>query len=101
MMKTLSALATAGVIAAAAISAPAPAQASDGGAIAAGVVGGLAAGAIIGSAWQPYPAYGYGYGYAPRPAYYGGPYAYSRCHIVRQRVWTNYGQRWRRARVCD
>ena len=80
MMKTLSALATAGVIAAAAVAAPAPAQADNGGAIAAGVVGGLAAGAIIGSAWHPYP---YGYAYAPAPAYYGGAYAYSRCHIVR------------------
>jgi hypothetical protein len=101
MMKTLSALATAGVIATAAITAPAPAQANDGGAIAAGVVGGLAAGAIIGSTWRPYPAYGYGYGYAPRPAYYGGAYAYGGCHIVRQRIWTNYGERWRRVRVCD
>jgi hypothetical protein len=104
MMKTLSALATAGVIAAAAVAAPAPAQADNGGAIAAGVVGGLAAGAIIGSAWHPYPySYGYapGYAYAPAPAYYGGAYAYSRCHVVRQRVWTNYGERWRRVRVCD
>ena len=100
MMKTLSALATAGMIAAAAVAAPAPAQADNGGAIAAGVVGGLAAGAIIGSAWHPYP---YGYAYAPNYAYapYGGAYAYSRCHIVRQRVWTNYGERWRRVRVCD
>ena len=100
MMKTLTALTTAGVIAAAAVTASAPAQAgSNGGAIAAGVVGGLAAGAIIGSAWHPYPSYGYAY--APPPAYYGGAYAYSRCHIVRQRVWTDYGERWRRVRVCD
>ena len=45
MMKTLTALATAGVIAAAAVAAPSPAQAGHEGAIAAGVVGGLAAGA--------------------------------------------------------
>ena len=97
MMKTLSALAAAGVIAAAAVTAPSPAQAGDEGAIAAGVVGGLAAGAIIGSAVAPR----YGYAYAPGPVYYGGPYAYSRCHLVRQKVWTNYGPRWRRVRVCD
>lgn len=102
MMKTLTALTTAGTIAAAAIAMPAPAQARwhghNGGAVAAGVVGGLAAGAIIGSAVAP--RYGYGY-YASEPAYYGGPYAYSRCHIVREKVLTDYGPRWRRVRVCD
>ncbi len=36
----------------------APAEAGDGGAIAAGVLGGLAAGAIIGSAVAPRPYYG-------------------------------------------
>jgi len=91
MMKTLSALATAGVIGMAAVAAPAPAQAGNGGAVAAGVVGGLAAGAIIGSAVAPH------YGYA----YYGGPYAYSRCYNVRERVWTSYGPRSRLVRVCD
>jgi hypothetical protein len=92
MMKTVTALSAAGVLAIAAVAAPAPAQAgSDGAAIAAGVVGGLAAGAIIGSALAP--RYGYGY--------YGGPYAYSRCYTVRQRVWTDFGPRWRRVRVCD
>ncbi|HET7678769.1 MAG TPA: hypothetical protein VFK79_01380 [Xanthobacteraceae bacterium] len=97
MMRTLTALATAGVIAAAAVAAPSPAQAGHGGAIAAGVIGGVAAGAIIGSAVAPH----YGYAYAPGPVYYGGPYAYSRCHLVRQKVWTNYGPQWRRVRVCD
>lgn len=97
MMKTLTALATAGTIAAATVAVPAPAQAGNGGAIAAGVIGGLAAGAIIGSAIYPH----YGYGYVPGPVYYGGPYAYSRCHMVREKVWTNYGPRWRRVRVCN
>ena len=97
MMKTVTALVAAGVIAAAAVTAPAPAQAGDEGAIAAGVIGGLAAGAIIGSAVAPR----HSYAYAPGPVYYGGPYAYSRCHLVRQKVWTNYGPRWRRVRVCD
>ena len=97
MMKTLTALATAGVIAAATVAVPEPAHAGNGGAIAAGVIGGLAAGAIIGSAFAPR----YGYAYAPGPVYYGGPYAYNRCHVVRQRIWTNYGPRWRRVRVCN
>ncbi len=97
MMKTFTTLTVAGVVAVAAVAAPAPAQARNEGAIAAGVVGGLAAGAIIGSAVAPR----YGYGYAPAPVYYGGPYAYSRCYMVRQRVWTDYGPRWRRVRVCD
>lgn len=98
MMKTLTALATAGTLAVAAVAMPATAQAENwhhhgnGGAVAAGVVGGLAAGAIIGSAVAP----NYGYGY-----YSGGPYAYSRCYLVRQKVWTDYGPRWRRVRVCD
>jgi len=104
MMKTLTALATAGAITVAAVAVPASAQASNwhhhnnGGAVAAGVVGGLAAGAIIGSAVAP--RYGYGY-YDSYPAYYGGSYAYSRCYLVRQKVWTDYGPRWRRVRVCD
>ena len=50
------------LVVAASLAAPiAPAQAGDGGAIAAGMLGGLAAGAIIGSA------------VAPRPYYYGPP----------------------------
>ena len=98
MMKTLTALTTAGVIAAAAVAAPAPAQAGHhSGAIVGAAVGGLAVGALIGSHYRPY--YGYGYA-APAPVYYGGPYAYSRCQIVRQKVWTNHGPVWRRARVC-
>ena len=103
MMKTLTALTTAGVIAAAAVAVPAPAQAGNDGAIVGAAVGGLAVGALIGSQYRPYPyGYGYGYGYAaPSPVYYGGPYAYSRCHIVRQKVWTNHGPTWRRVRVCN
>lgn len=98
MMKTLTALATVGAIAAAAVALPAPAHARNEGAIVGAAVGGLAAGAIIGSAAAP--RYGYGY-YAAEPSYYGGPYAYSRCYMVRQKVWTDFGPRWRRVRVCD
>ena len=46
------------------------AEARGGGALAAGIIGGLAAGALIGAATQAHaaPAYGYGaYGYAPAP----------------------------------
>ena len=50
------------------------AKARGGGALAAGIIGGLAAGALIGAATQAHaaPAYGYdggygGYGYAPAP----------------------------------
>jgi hypothetical protein len=51
-----------------------------GGAVAAGIIGGLAAGALIGAAASnayAYPSYGYGYGYAPAygyaPVAYGAP----------------------------
>ena len=58
-----------------------------GGALAAGLVGGLALGAIAASAAQP--------------TYYGPTRVVSDCYVVRTRVMTNYG--WRRARrtVCD
>ena len=73
-----------------------PAQARDGGAVAAGVVGGLAAGAIIGSAAsRPYygPAYYDGY-YASAP----GPY----CHWERTQWIDSWGRpHFRRVRVCD
>jgi hypothetical protein len=64
--------------------------------VAAGIIGGLAAGAIIGSA-----ANGGYYGYGP--AYYGGPYyAYGpSCWWSRERVWGPYGWRWHRVRVCN
>ena len=88
-----------------------------------GIIGGLAAGALIGSAlagpryYAPYYGYGYRpyyrpryayygprpyygqrsyYGYAPGFAYVGGPYAYYR-GCTNRRVWTPYGWRWRRA----
>jgi hypothetical protein len=74
-----------------AVAAPQPAQAGHGGAVAAGVIGGLAAGAIIGSA----VAHGPYYAYAPGPVYYG-----PRCYWHRERVWTHWGWRWSRVRVC-
>ncbi len=90
-----------------------------GGAIAAGIIGGLALGALAASA-QPSYAYGGGYGYAPgyyapppppryyaRPTYYRQAYSgwaeddWGECRIVRRRVVDGWGYvRVRRVRVC-
>jgi hypothetical protein len=70
----------------------------NGGAVAAGVVGGLAVGAIIGS--QVNRPYYYGEpGYYERSGYRGG---YEECHTVRHRYIGHDGY-WhvRRVRVCD
>jgi hypothetical protein len=93
--KTGIALAAAGVLAAATFAAPQPAEAR-GGAVAAGIIGGLAAGALIGSAVaSPYyygpPAY-----YGPAPVYYG-----PHCWWQRERFWDGWGWRIRRVRVCN
>ena len=72
-----------------------PAQAR-GGAIAAGVVGGLAVGAIIGSQANRGGYY--------EPGYYDSGYqpVYGRCHTERQQVEDGYGRiRIQRVRVCD
>ncbi|MFZ4532625.1 MAG: hypothetical protein ACOYOJ_12520 [Alsobacter sp.] len=88
-----------------------------GGAVAAGVVGGLALGAIAASA-SSYPAYGYGsgYGYAPAYSYAAPSYGYAAptsgyaaqtyyaprhvvatnaCGYVQRRAWIE-GEGWRR-----
>jgi len=109
MTKTLTALAVTATLAIAAVAAPQPAQARDG-AIAAGIIGGLAVGAIIGSAVagprdhgyyrhdRPEPHY-----YRPAPAYYRSAPAYYRadCYWTQQRVWNGYRWQLRRAQVCD
>jgi hypothetical protein len=105
MKHTIIALAAAGLVAAAI---PSSAQAGCGGCgVAAGVVGGLAAGAIIGGAiansqpryYEPAPVYA-----APPPPPPGyveevdGPV----CHLERRRIWVDgYGWERRRVRVCD
>jgi hypothetical protein len=102
MKHTIIALAAAGLMAAAL---PTSAQARcDGCAVGAGVLGGLAVGAIIGGAIansqpryvEPVPVYG-----PPPPRVYyedDGPV----CHVERQRVWVEgYGYRTRRMEVCD
>lgn len=78
---------------------------NNGGAVAAGLIGGLAIGALAASA--AYPAYGYGYGdpYGSAGYYpaYGSGYGYGpACYTVRRR----YVDAWggvviRRVQVCD
>ena len=68
----------------------------NGGAVAAGVVGGVAVGAIIGS-----QANG---GYYGGPGYYQPDYqpVYNRCHTEREQVQDGSGRVYlRRVRVCD
>jgi hypothetical protein len=79
---------------------PAPAQAGgNGGAVAAGVIGGLAVGGLLGAAAaQPR----YGYGYAPAPVYVAPPPP--SCYWTRgEPVWDGYRGVWVRPRVqvCD
>ena len=89
---------------------PSSAQANCGGCgVAAGVVGGLAAGAIIGSAIansgpryvEPAPVYA-APPPPPPPAYAEPPeFTGSVCHTERQQVWDGYAYRMRRVQVCD
>ena len=68
----------------------------NGGAVAAGVVGGLAVGAIIGSQANR--------GYYGGPGYYESGYqpVYGGCHTERQQVEDGYGRvHIQRVRVCD
>jgi hypothetical protein len=70
-MKTLAALTAAALVAFGTIGTPEAQARGNGGAIAAGVIGGLAAGALLGAAVSEAhaaPAYGYGYG-RPVPVY--------------------------------
>lgn len=109
----------AGVVAAGISLAPSDASADwryrrgpDGGAIAAGVIGGLALGAIAGGAFGgSRPAYGYAppppprY-YEPAPVYYARPPVVYEdrpyCEIRRQKVWLDsWTYEVRRVRVCN
>jgi hypothetical protein len=96
------ALAAAALVAAAS---PLPAQARcHGCGVAAGVVGGLAAGAIIGSALagpryvEPAPVYD-----EPPPVYVEPPDDVDGpvCHMERQQVWDGFAWRNRHVEVCD
>ena len=100
MKKTVFAILAAVTVAAGSVATAPQAEARNGGAVAAGVLGGLAAGAIIGGAIAnsppayaaPAPVYA-----APPPAYVDGP----PCQMVRERFWDGYGWRFRRVQVCD
>jgi hypothetical protein len=114
MHKSLIGLAAAAGIGLASLAAPAPANAGCYGcAVGAGILGGVAAGAIIGSAIAnnppPPPAY---YppppGYGPPPAAYGPPpgpgYAQLApgCYWAQRRVWVEgVGYRMRTIQVCQ
>jgi hypothetical protein len=100
MSKTWFAYAAAASLAIAVLAAPTSAQADNSGAVAAGVIGGLAVGTMIGSA----AAGNNGPYYQPAPAYYGPGYygpGYPGCYWQRQRVWDGFGWRWTRVRVCN
>jgi len=91
MRKTLVVLAAATSLAAATVAVPGAAHAQRG--FLPGLIGGLAAGAIIGGAIASSPPPGYYYG--PPPAYYGPPPG---CYWGRgEPVWDGY--RWYRPRV--
>ena len=73
----------------------------DGGAIAAGVIGGLALGAIAGGAARPAPP---PVVYESRPVRVAPPVEYEdeeECRIRRERFWDGYEWRVRRVRVCN
>jgi hypothetical protein len=105
IVKRLGTVAVAAVLAIV-LMAPTGAQARNG-RIAADVVGGVEAGAVVGAAvnggfWGPSPPYYpyYHYGHYGVPIWgsgpFWGPYEYG-CY--RQAVWT--GRHWHRVRVCD
>src|SRR5262245_19333752 len=98
MKKTMMVLAAAATLGITAMAAPQPAEAR-GGRVAAGVIGGLAVGALLGGAVAAsqggyYAPYGYYSGPAAYPGYYPG------CYWQRQQVWTGYAWAVRRVQVC-
>ena len=90
-MKTLVAFAAALGLGVAVMAMTTSAQADNSGAVAAGVIGGLAVGTMIGAAAANNGPY-----YQPAPAYYGPS-----CYWMRQRVWDGFSWRWTRVRVCQ
>ncbi len=99
MKTTLLAL---GAVALAAAALPSTAQARcDGCGVAAGAIGGLAAGAIIGSAIAGGPVYA-APPPPPPPVYYEDDDDGPVCHFERRRVWVEgWGWRHRRVEVCE
>ncbi|SFL80182.1 hypothetical protein [Methylobacterium pseudosasicola] len=116
-MRRIAVLSAAALIGAGTLASTA-AEARGGGAIAAGIIGGLAAGAVIGAAAQAHPAYSYSYGspydgYGPTPvvvrprpvyrAYEDVESAYATRRVVTyERVPVGYGhRRWHDDPDCD
>lgn len=93
MKATMIGVVTAAALALTSVAAPRPAEAR-GGRIAAGVIGGLAAGALIGGALAA-PRYYGPYGYYG-PAYYPPP----GCYWQRQRYWDGFMWRVHPVQVC-
>jgi hypothetical protein len=105
-MKTfVSALGAVSMLAAVAALVPVQAQARDGGAVAAGVLGGLVGGAIIGGAIASQPAPPPARVYEAEPVYEREPVYVERgprCHFARgERYWDGYAWVHRRVRICD
>lgn len=100
MKKPVLALAAAALLVAAAPPSTAEAR-CDGCGIAAGVIGGMAAGAIIGNALSGGPVYAAPA--PPPPVYYYDDYDDGPiCHIERRRYWVEgYGWRSRRVEICE
>lgn len=108
MHKSLVGLAAVAALGFAAVAAPAPANAGCYGcAVGAGIIGGVAAGAIIGSAIanSPPPPPAYYPPPPPAPVYYPGPgYAALApgCYWGKRQVWVEgYGYRWRTVQICQ
>jgi hypothetical protein len=93
MKRTLATLAVAATVAIGAIAIPTPADARWHRGFPVGpVIGGLAAGAILGAALAaPRPYYGVAY----EPVYFG-----PRCYVRRERFWDGWGWRVRRIEDC-
>ena len=93
MRKLIAIAATSAVVLAATTTAPVTAKAGDDGALAAGIIGGLTLGAILGSAVEahPVPPIAIGPAYEPLSCYWapGRPY------------WDGYRWEPSRVRVCD
>lgn len=86
MKKAIVAIAAAATLAAVTLTVPTTAKADcDGCGIAAGIIGGLAAGAIIGGAIAHHPGY-YAYDYGPPPPYACDGY------WARRRIYNQWGQ---------
>jgi hypothetical protein len=110
MRKSLIGLAAATAVGLATLAGPSTANAGCYGcAVGAGIIGGVAAGAIIGSAiansppppgyYPPPPGY-----YPPPPPAYGPGYAQLApgCYWAKRQVWIEgYGYRWRTVQVCQ